>query len=278
MRFLAATFLLLPLTSAAQNYQPLDFSGNVQAMNAIYPNMSTLGPEYYNGLTLDFTNVTTRDGQAVDARVTIFSTTGAYDFVGWIPGYNSLAGQPAGDLGHYYRHLPDVSEASGGVSFSLSFYEGGGAFTTPAVLSDFRILIYDHDGEPGQSESIRTYLSDGFSGYQIHNGSNISAVDENGAWRFDSGGMNLTETGPDGGFIAYYRNTSSLRFDMLATTYPGNPSQNNGIFTAFDGDLSLLGGDASGFGSFVSVPEPSVPLLAASALSLLLGRRSRPVS
>lgn len=158
----------------------------------------------------------------------------------------------------------------------MTFYLGGGTFTEQAVLSDFRLLIYDHDGEPGQSESIRTYLGDGFSGYQIRDGSNIAASQSGGTVTFDAGGQNLSETGPEGSFIAYYSNTSQIRFDMFGTTLPSNPAGNNGMFAAFDGDLSLTGGQTSGFGSFVAVPEPSSTTLIAAAISAGLLRRARP--
>lgn len=271
----AALLFTTLLVVKAQNYLPLDFSQNVQATNAMYPNNSTLGPAYYSGLTYDFVNVTTSNGQAVDARVTILGTEGNYNFVGWIPDYNSDSGQPEGDLGVYYRHDGGFAFPTGGIAFTMAFYEGGGTFTNAAVLSDFRLLIYDHDGEPGQHESIRTYEDDGFVGYQLRDGSGIHTHDEGDTWRFDAGGTNLSETGPEGGFIAYYQNTSSVRFDMFATTYPSNPATNNGVFAAFDGDLSVNNGGTGGFGSFVPVPEPGSTALAGTSLALLLLRRHR---
>lgn len=271
----ALAVALLPLGANAQTFAPLDFSQNVQATNAIYPNNSTLGPEYYSGLVFDFLNVTTQDGQSIDARVTVLGSEGSYEFVGWLPGYNSTAGQPCGDLGVYYRHTNDFTEPTGGIAYTISFYQGGGAFETAATLTDVGFLIYDHDGESGQTESIRVYESDGFSGYQIGDGSGISTLDEGGTWRFDAGNANQPETTADGGFIAYYHNTSSIRFDLFATTYPSNPTGNNGIFAAFDGDLSLLGGDPSNYGSYVAVPEPHAAALMVLAGAVLIGRRRR---
>jgi hypothetical protein len=275
------------LSSArAQNLLPLDFSQNVQAVNAIYPNNSTLGPEYYNGLSFDFRNVTTQGGQAVDARVSVIGTEGNYNFVGWIPDYNSDAGQPDGDLGVYYRHNgwfppvdpqnPDAERFStGGMAFTISFFVGDGTFTTSTVLSEVGFLIYDFDGEPGQSELIRTYLSDGFAGYQIRNGSGIDTHFQGDSQLFEAPGTNLSETGPEGSFIAYYQNTSQIRFDLFSTTSTNNPPGNNGIFASFDGDLGIVGGNLSGYGAFVAIPEPGTPLLAGTALAGLLLRRSR---
>ncbi len=269
------TIGILPGMALAQNFLPLDFSQNVQQNNSIYPNNSTLGPEYYSGLTMDFINVTNQNGQVIDARVTVLGTAGNYNFVGYIPDYNQSVGQPEGDLGVYYRHDGDFTAPTGGIAYTLSFFEGGGTFSTAAVLSDFRILIYDHDGEPGQAESIRTYNSDGFTGHQNYNGSGITALDEEDSWRFDSGGMNKPEDGPQGGFLAYYQNTSSIRFDLFATTLPSNPAGNNGIFVAFDGDLSLTNGQTGNFGTFVPVPEPSAFSLTACALTMVMMRRRR---
>lgn len=279
----ALILVTLGLPARAQTFLPLDFSRNVQAVNAIYPNNSTLGPEYYNGLTLDFVNVTTQGGQAVDARVTVLSTSGNYEFVGWIPDYNQDAGQPEGDLGVYYRHNgffpPEnpLSErfSSGGIAYTISFFVGDGSFTTSTVLSEVGFLIYDFDGEPYQSELIRTYQSDGFAGYRIRNGSGITSLADGGTQVFQAPGTNLSETGPEGSFIAYYQNTSQIRFDLFSTTSTNNPPGNNGIFAAFDGDLGLISGDLSGYGAFVPVPEPSAPLIAATALSSLLLRRTR---
>lgn len=271
----ALAIALPPLGANAQNFAPLDFSQNVQATNAFYPNNSTLGPEYYSGMVFDFINVTTQGGLAIDARVTILGSAGSYEFVGWLPGYNSDVGQPTGDLGVYYRHTNDFTEPTGGISYTISFYQGGGLFDTAATLSDVGFLIYDHDGEPGQSESIRTYESDGLVGYQIGDGSGIHAHDESGTWRFDAGGLNQPETTADGGFIVYYQNTSSIRFDMFATTYPSNPTGNNGVFAAFDGDLSLLNGDPSSYGPYVAIPEPHGAALAVLSAASLLARRRR---
>jgi hypothetical protein len=275
----------LPFASA-QNILPLDFSRNVQAVNAIYPNNSTLGPEYYNGLSLDFLNVTNQAGQSVDARVSVIGTSGNYNFVGWLPDYNSAAGQPDGDLGVYYRHdgfFPQIDPlnpgaerfSTGGIAFTISFFVGDGTFTTSTVLSEVGFLIYDFDGEPGQSELLRTYLSDGFSGYRIRNGSGIDSHFQGDSQLFEAPGTNLSETGPEGSLIAYYQNTSQIRFDLFSTTSTNNPPGNNGIFASFDGDLSLVNGSLSGYGPLVSIPEPGVPLLAGTAIAALLLRRSR---
>lgn len=286
--YLSFLIIFATASAVAQNITLLDFTKNVQSTDSIYPNNSTLGPEYFSGLSFDFKEVATIEGGAtIDARVTVVSTAGNYNFVGWIPDYNSAVGEPDGDLGVYYRHngffdpedpLNPGAErfSSGGISYTISFFEGGGTFTTAAVMSRIGFLIYDFDGEAYQSEGIRTYESDGFSGYQTYTGSGITASDESGIWTFNSPGGNLSETGPEGSFIAYFDNTSTIRFDMFSTTSTNNPTGNNGVFAAFDGDLSLTNG-TTGFEPLVNVPEPSSALLMAAAASVALFRRNRSV-
>lgn len=280
-RIVSVLLCLAPLSATAQNFVDLDFSHNVQPTNATNPNNSTLGPAYYAGLTLDFQNVAFVNELGVDARVTINfnnspGVSPGYEFVGYIPDYNSASGGPEGDLGVYYRSmLNNALPVTGGISYTISFYESGSNFTTAKTLSDFRFLIYDHDGEPGQSETIRTRESDGFVGYQIGSISGITAREGDGYWDFDARGYGHPEDNADGGFIAYYQNTSSVTFDMYATTLPWLPGVNNGVFAAFDGDLSLTGGSTTGFDPYVAIPEPSTSLLAVAAASLAMLRRTR---
>ena len=75
--------------------------------------------------------------------------------------------------------------------------------------------------------------------------------------------------------ILYDQNTSSVRFDLFATTLPELPGPNNGIFAAWDGDLGLTGGSTANFGNIVVVPEPGTPLLFGAALAGFLLRRAR---
>lgn len=274
-RILASLFVTVSFCQA-QNFVGLDFSNNIQKTNAEYPNNSTLGPKYYTGLQLDFANV----AAGVDARISLNFPPGVspgYEYIGYIPNYNDTP-TGGGDLGVYYRSiLGNQTAVTGGISYTISFYESGSNFGTSKVLSDLRFLVYDHDGEPGQSESIRTYFSDGLVGYQLHQNSGIIALNEGDSYRFNARGENQPETTADGGFIAYYQNTSSIRFDMFATTQPWLPAANNGIFAAFDGDLSVNGGTTSGFRPYVAVPEPSAAVLTSGAAILALFRRKRPI-
>jgi hypothetical protein len=272
-----ALLALLPAGAWAQSFVDLDFSGNVQPATEMYPNNSTLGPYYSSALSMDFANA----GNSVDVRVSFlgltdgegssFRDTSTYQWVGWIPDYNdSFANN---DLGVYYRHDGNLAQPTGGIAWSMSFFLGGSGFSTPVELPGVRLLIYDHDGESLQSESIRAFGGDGLVGYQLHQNSGIQAHDEDGSIRFDSRGAGHPETTADGGMILYYQNTSSIRFDMFGTTFPGLPPQNSGLFAAWDGNLGVNGGGTSGFQPFVAVPEPSTALLGALAVGLLLHRR-----
>lgn len=279
-----SSLALLSSVAFSQTYVDLDFSNNVQPALEQNPNGSTLGPWYHSGSYLDFTNAGSYNGTSIDVRVSVaglidgegpgFRDTSTYQWVGWLPSYNNSAMND--DLGVYYRHDGNPLQQSGGVAWTMSFYESGSDFSTPITLPGVRMLVYDHDGELYQSESIRTFAGDGFAGYQLHDGSGIHVHDEDGSYRFDSRGLGLPETTAEGGMILYYHNTSSIRFDMFATTLPQLPGPNNGIFAAWDGNLGVNNGGTSGFGEFVPVPEPTAPLLIGVASITMLMRRSRP--
>ena len=275
---------LLSTTARSQTYVDLDFSNNVQSASELYPNGSTLGPWYHSGSSLDFANAGSYNGTSIDVRASVigltdgegpdFRDTSTYQWVGWIPSYNGSSAND--DLGVYYRHDGNMLQPTGGIAWTLSFYESGSNFSTPITLPGVRLLVYDHDGEAYQSESIRTFANDGFAGYQLHNDSGIHVHDEEGSYRFDSRGEGHPETTADGGMILYYHNTSSVRFDLFSTTQSQLPGPNNGIFAAWDGNLGLTNPATPGFGGFVAVPEPSSSLLIGVAGIALLLRRSRP--
>lgn len=273
---LLALVLAIALTRAvAQNLSLLDFTHHVQPTNGMYPNNSTLGPEFYSGAVFDFVNVTTKDGAPVDARVTLLGSQGSYEFIGWLPHYNTADGQPGDDLGVYYRSEYYVNEPFGGIAWTITFYEGGGSFSNLTSLDEVSLLIYDFDGEPGQSESIRTYLGDGLMGYQLQNGAGISTEGADDTWTFHSAGQDLSETGPQGSFILHYHNTSSIRFDMFSTTDPNHPWHRSGIFTGIDGNLGLAGTSAADYGAYQVVPEPGQAAMAAGAAVAFCLRRRR---
>jgi hypothetical protein len=231
---------------------------------------------------MDFASAGSYNGISIDVRASLVGLTdgetsnlrdsSTYQWVGWIPDYNGSASN--NDLGVYYRHDGNYAQETGGIAWTLSFYESGTDFSVPMTLPGVRFLIYDHDGEDYQSESIRAFGSDGLAGYRLHESSGIHVHDEDGDLRFDSRGEGHSETTADGGMILYYHDVSSVRFDWFSTTQFGLPVQNNGIFGAIDGDLGLTGGGTAGFGEFIPVPEPCAPLLVGvTALGIALRRR-----
>ena len=282
LRSLALAALLSP-GLPAQSYADLGFSTNIQPTDDTYPNGSTLGPDYSTRHFLDFANAGSYNGTSIDVRASFagltdgqgssFRETSTYQWVGWIPDYN--ASDANDDLGVYYRHDGNFLQQTGGIAWTFSFYEGGSDFSVPITLPGVRFLVYDHDGEAAQSESIRAFAADGFAGYRLHGNSGIHVHDEEGSYRFDSRGEGHPETTADGGMILYYHDTSSIRFDLFATTLPWINPANLGIYAAWDGNLSLTDGSTEDFGEYVHVPEPSTTLLfGATAIGLLL-RRAR---
>lgn len=274
---------LFSAEASAQSYVDLNFSNNVQPALEMYPNNSTLGPYYTSIPTLDFTNAGSYNGTSIDVRVSMIGLTdgessdirdsSTYQWVGWLPDYNATGASD--DLGVYYRHDGNYAQTTGGIAWTMSFYEGGSNFSTPMTLPGVHFLIYDHDGEPFQSEAVRAFESDGLAGYRLSNTSGIGVQDEDGSWRFDAAGANQSETGPGGGMILYYQNVDSIRFDLFSTTLPGLPGQNSGVFGAWDGNLGVNGGGVNGFGDFVPVPEPSTAALTVAAMAGFVLRRRR---
>ena len=244
----------------------LDFSNPVTA--ADYTNR-TYGPAW-SGNSLNFTNVST----GVDAILTVTTESGV-SMDGIFADYKSTtAGSPNGDLGFRYE-ASAYGEAT--VTATLKFYESGSNFTTAKVLSSFRLMMYDVDGESVQSEGATFFKDDGLVSYQLSTDPSaiVSANSSvSGEVKFTGGGVNVSETDSSGAFLVNYMNTSSVRMEMYSNTYRDSPLP-NGVFTAFDGDLSMFGGSDKNFGTPNEVvPEPSsTALLGLGALGLLVRRK-----
>ncbi len=229
----------------------LVFSNPVQPTNGTAP--GGLG-EWNTSTVLDFTNVAPGSGDDVDMRMTITGvTTPRYRYDGSLPNYSSLPGQPEGDAGVVYTYVGGTNYGPGGLMCTLQFFQGGGTFTTPVVLPEFRLLLYDIDGESVQSESIRVFTADGFTSYQLPGvGGTTHVAEAGGATHLFTGpGGNVPEDDVTGAFILNYANTGLIRLQMVANTSSGN--NNNGIFTGIDGDLSLIGGNTGAFDDPVDV-------------------------
>ncbi len=268
----------------------LDFGTNTASPqpNQPAPN-NVIQDSYTTDRSFTFLNVAPDSGSNVDLRITVGDNGSRYGFLGSFPSYKVANGvtEPNGDLGYLYEFTAGSNLAgdsplrTGGITYSMDFLVGGtnDAFVVPS----FRLLIYDVDGETAQSESVRVFNDDGFSGYRlftIPDGQTGITVTDEGAisYLFTGPGADVAEDNPSGAFILYFENTSSIRLQMESRTFTG--SGPNGVFSAIDGDLSLIGGGDEStldqtFDPLVSVPEPSVLVLALLGLSAGALRRRR---
>lgn len=267
----ALTILCLAFGSACPGQLiDLDFSHPVGAADGSY----TLGP-YFSGTSIYFTDVADVNGTAVDMRATasVFGT--GYTFQGHFADYNQAAAEPNGDLGN--RYIAN-SLGAGGLIYTLDFFLSGSNFTTGYVLPEFELFLYDVDGESGsgvsQTEAFRAYTADGLVAYRLSSSPNsVTASEFSDGILFSGPGVNVAETDASGAVLLTYQNTSSVTFRFEGNTISG--SVPNGIFTAIDGDKSLVGGSYSQFEAPVTVPEPSGAVLLGFAAMQAFFRRRR---
>lgn len=263
MRILQAfiSAVVLPFGLSAQTLVDLAFNNPVEGTNT-----TGTGPTgaAFTGTTYRFLNV----APGYDMRATITSF-GNGQFLYSYPNYSSAAGEPSGDLG--YRYQATGSYGLGGIRYKLDFFESGGVFSTAKVLPDLALMIYDVDGEANQDESVRVFLSDGFYGFRMPSVGGTTFVNEGASFLFSGPGSNRNEDDPSGAFILYFGNTSSLMLEMVSDTTGG--SLPNGVFSAIDGNLSLIGKNFTNFTEVQGVPEPSVSSLFLVGMAWVLGRR-----
>ncbi|WP_035602800.1 PEP-CTERM sorting domain-containing protein [Haloferula sp. BvORR071] len=269
--------ILLPAAPAFGQTYDLVFNDPVQQTNATH---AVLG-DYYTGTTFDFLNVAPDSGQWVDMRLTITDiTTPRYGYMGSVPDYSGTPGVSGGDLGLVYSYQGGSGGAGnfgpGSATYNLEFFQGGSNFSNPFAIPDFRIMLYEVDGEPTQDEGVMVFANDGLVSYQLPTSTQISATDQGGGQLlFSAPGIDTPFTDPSAAFLLRYQNTSAISLQVIANTYSGSPN-NNGVLVAIDGDLStILGGSLS---APVFVPEPSVAGLAVltAAGALFRRRRQRP--
>jgi hypothetical protein len=268
-----ASALSFTVSSHAQSVS-LDFSqpvGSPDGTNGLG------GLSYFRGSSLDFLNVASSGAVSLDLRVTATAwgggSFGVSSSSGHYADYSTNSGQPNDDLGVYYH---GASAGLGGIHYDIEFFLGGSSFSTPYTVGQLDLLLYDVDGESSQSEMLRAYTADGLVSYRTgSDASSVTAAAFDGGVLFTGPGTNYPETDVSGAFILTYRDTNSIRLDFESNTISGMP---NPVFSAIDGDLSLLNGDLSGFGPAQSVPEPSGALLMALAgLIFQLRRRKQGV-
>jgi len=226
----------------------LDFSKPVGTPNAT--DYFHLGP-YFNAASVNFLGVATVGAVTVDMKVTA-NVTGNYKFYGTYGDYNQALNQPEGDIGSlYYNTAP----GSGAMDYTMEFYVGGTNFGTRYTVSDLSLMIYDVDGEPGQTESFKAYASDGFLSYQLSSSNSLTPSLFNGGVNFLGGGTDIAETNASGAVILNYGPTDKVTLRFESTTASGS---GNGVFSAIDGDLSGKNGTWT---PAIPVPEPSSAFL-----------------
>jgi len=249
--------------NAAVSYTGLNFSNWINEGGA---SSSWGGNTYKKNLTMKFTNVANVNGVAIDATITASAVTGSGDWGGWSGDYNGGSSEPRGDIALLYYGDAGTSY----FTYSLQFFVGGSSFTQRKALESFRLMMYDVDGEPVQDEFATAYKADGLVGYS--RGTLMKATESADSVRFEGPGVNQGEKDTDGAFFLYYANTDTVNIRMENFTTGG---ANNPVFSALDGDASLL---PFMTGEFTPV-SPVVPAPGAVALfglaGLARGRRQR---
>jgi hypothetical protein len=267
--------LLHAAPASGQNYYDLAFNNPVQQTNAPH---SKLG-DYYSGTTFDFLNVAPGSGQNVDVRLTVTDVTSPrYGYEGAVPDYSGVLGEPGGDLGLLFAYQggsgPAGNFGPGSVTYNLEFFWGGSNFSDPFAIPDFRIMIYEVDGEGAQDEAVAVFADDGLVSYQLPSSTQVSVTDQgDGYLLFDAPGIEYGFTDPRAAFLLRYQNTSAISLQVIANTNNFSPN-GNGVFIAIDGDLSTIDTGPLSAPVYV-VPEPSAAGLLMLGAAGMLSRRRR---
>jgi len=271
---------------AETTYTGFNFSDRVE---------SAIGSSY-NGLTQSFRNV----AAGLDMRITT-SVFGSAT-------YNYTKQASSGDLVARYTSINGwnaaVNPVAGsnplGINYTLNFFEAdaGHTFSTAKVVSDFRFLSYDIDGDSStstssgsingvpysnttttitQSELVRVLAGSGFVSYQLTADTTLTASQTDGNWQFKGNDVNVTST-PPSMVIMNFANTSEVKFQFEA---PYSRNGNDPVDTFLDGDLTFitptqLAAFAAPTSAEVVVPEPSslaLCLLALGGLGLVCRRK-----
>jgi hypothetical protein len=220
----------------------------------------------------------------VDAVITATVTGANYSFTENIYNYSAnTAGQPTGDAAFLYQIAVNQT-GLGTMSYKIDLFASGSNYSTAYTATDLRLLAYDVDGEASQGEAVRVFKGDssgGLVGYQI--GSNATAAliesEDANSYLFSGRDVNKPESDTSGAALFYFQNTSSVTFQFEANTRtataavaaPLGTPNGNPVFSAIDGDVSLIGNTptnfdasghattAAGFSSYVvakKIPEP----------------------
>lgn len=235
-------------------------------------------PTEVTGQVIEFLDVATFGTTNVDARVTA-TAYGDYTFSHHNPAYKQGVGGPEDDLGFIYTTSSTSGVTSGGMTYTLEFFEGvGSGFGSSAItLSEVDLAIYDVDGENYQLERLRTFIADGLASYQVGDGS-VSLIptyeNNNKELLFTGQRHNVPEDDPQAAVILHYSNVDSITLKFETETYNGGPFDSD-VFSALDGNASMFNGGGGGFIPPENVvPEPSSTSMLSLFVIVLLFRRS----
>lgn len=248
--------------NAGVSYTGLNFSNWIDEGGAT---LAFGGNTYEKNLTMKFTNVANVNGVAIDATITASAITGNGDWGGISANYNGGPSEPRGDIALYY--LGDAGTSY--FTYTLQFFVGGSSFTQRQAIESFRLMMYDVDGDANQDEFATAYMADGLVGYA--RGPLMKATESADSVRFEGPGANQDETDTDGAFFLYYANTDTVNIRMENFT---TGAANNGVFSALDGDSSLLPFMTGGFTPVTPV-VPTPGAVALLGLAGAFGRRRR---
>jgi hypothetical protein len=264
----------------------LNFSTTTQSQTDTNPFSFGFGPGVGNSGPVASSNPTGSTGSVVvnytnvfagvDARVTAQTFGTGYSFVEHIPNYSvNTAGQPVGDAAFLYQIAANTT-GKGGLTYKIDLFQTDGtthSYNTAYTATDLRLFAYDVDGEAAQGEALRVFKgtdTSGLIGYQLGSTSPLAASEDATSYLFTGPGVNRAETDPSGAALLYFQNTSSVTFQFEANTTTAS-ANNNPVFSAIDGDVSLIGNNATnfdasghatpaaGFGTYVQaqkIPEP----------------------
>jgi hypothetical protein len=199
----------------------------------------------------------------VDAVVTATVTGANYSFSEHIYNYSAnTAGQPTGDAAFFYQIAPTFT-GLGTMNYKIDLFTSGSNYSTAYVASNLRLFAYDIDGEAAQGESLRVAKdtgTGGLVGYQIGNATTaplpLIVTDNPTDYVFSGRDTNLAESNTSGGVLLYFQNTSSVNLQFEANTrtataaatgLPVGSPTGNAVFSAIDGDVSLIGNNATNF-------------------------------
>ncbi len=260
------SLLTLAVTATAQPEKAaaidLNFGTTTQSQTDTNPFSFGFGPGVGNSGPVASSNPTGSTGAVVvnytnvaagvDARVTAQTFGTGYSFVEHIPNYSvNAAGQPVGDAAFIYQIAANTT-GLGGLTYKIDLFQTDGTthnFTTAYTATDLRLFAYDVDGEAAQGEALRVFKgtdTSGLIGYQLGSTSPLAVSQDATSYLFTGPGVNRAETDPSGAALLYFQNTSSvtLQFEANTTTASAN---NNPVFSAIDGDVSLIGNNATNF-------------------------------